>query len=451
MTRAAALDIEARLLGLCLTDGEAAIKAASALSPEAFVDRMHRKVFRTVQALVAQGKPATPIAVMREVPEAEQAVERLLDMAGLPAELDAMLEALQEAHARRALIGAADELRKAAEEAPDLESLQELAAKRAMALASALTGSDRQVRHIREGLADVVLSLQGEGPATARRIPFGFYTSLGRALRGLQAARLYVIAARPSMGKTALALQVAWQALESGGARNVLFVSLEMSLEDVAARLVAQRSGVDIEEAMGWSRERRLRLVSELNPELARLSEYGLWVCDRRGLRASEIVALAHRVAVEQGGLDLLVVDHLGLIALPAGKDRTTAQKIGDVTRTLRRLAGDLDMPVVLVAQLNRDVEHRDNKRPTMADLRDSGEIEQDADVILGLYRHRYYEPDMDDDDPRADKAEVWVLKNRTGEAGLTLVLRWNAQFVRFEECSQRDQDAYEEAMRKAA
>lgn len=453
MTRAVAIDMEARLLGLCLTNAEAATKAVSVLAPEAFVDRAHRKVFRAVQGLMAQGKTPSPVAVVQATgdPETEQVLERLLDMAAIPAELDALIEAIREAHARRTLIAMAEELKRAAEEAQDFEALQELAAKRAMAVASALSGADHHVRHIREGLADVVLALQGEGPAAARRIAFGFYTSLGRALRGLQASRLYVLAARPSMGKTALALQMAWQALENGSASNVLFVSLEMSLEDIAARLLAQRSGVNIDEAMEWGRERRMRLVGELNEHLVKLSELGLWVSDRRGLRVSEIVAMAHRVALEQGGLDLLVVDHLGLVALPGSKDKTTAQKIGEVTRTLRRLAGDLDMPVLLVAQLNRDVEHRENKRPTMADLRDSGEIEQDADVILGLYRHRYYEPDMDDNDPRADKAEVWVLKNRAGEAGVTLILRWNPEFVRFEECSEREQDAYEAAMRRAA
>lgn len=455
MTRAVELELEARLLGLCLTHAEAAAKAVSSLTEQAFVDRTHRRIFEAIRGLVTAGCIPSSIAVARAVgdADAQQAIDAMLEQAGLPAEVDALIEALLEAYARRALIAMAEELKKAAEEAEDFETLQELAARRAMAVASALSGADRPVRHIREGLTDLVLALRGEGPAASRRLAFGFYRSIGRALRGLQASRLYVLAARPSMGKTALALQIAWQAIELGRARNVLFVSLEMSLEDLAARLIAQRCGVNVDEAMEWPLQRRMELVSRLSADeqVTRLTSMGLWVCDRRGLRASDIVALAHRVAAEQGGLDLLVVDHLGLIALPGGKDKTTAEKLGEVTRTLRRLAGNLDMPVLLIAQLNRDVEHREDKRPTMADLRGSGEIEQDADVVLGLYRHRYYEPDLPDDDPRADKAEVWVLKNRTGESGVTLILRWNPQFVRFEECTQAEQDAYEQALRRAA
>ena len=455
MSKAVAVELEARLLGLCLTHAEAAAKAVASLTEQAFVDRAHRKVFQALRAALAAGKAPSPIVVARVAGdrEVEQAMEGLLDAAALPPETDGLIEALREAHARRALIGLADELRKAAEQAEDFEALQELAARRAMALSAALAGTERPVVHVREAVTDVLLALQGEGPSAGRRLPFGFFRTLGRALRGLQASRLYVLAARPSMGKTAMALQIAWQAIELGKARNVLFVSLEMSAADLAARLIAQRSGVSVDEAMDWPPGRRAQLVSRLSADeqVARLAGMGLWVSERRGLRASEIVALAHRVAAEQGGLDLLVVDHLGLVALPGGRDRTTAEKLGEVTRTLRRLAGDLDMPVLLVAQLNRDVEHRDDKRPTMADLRGSGEIEQDADVVLGLYRHRYYEPDLPEDDPRSDKAEVWVLKHRTGEAGVTLILRWNPAFVRFEECSERDQDAYEAALRRAA
>lgn len=455
MSKAVAVDLEMRLLGLCLTSAEAAAKAVSGLTEQAFVDKAHRRIFAAIRALVTAGRHPSPIAVAREAgdADAQRAIEAALEQAGMPAEADALIEALREAYARRALIAMAEELRKAAEEAEDFEALQELAAKRAMSLSAALTGAERQVVHVREAITDVLLALQGQGPAAGRRLPFGFYLTLGRVLRGLQAARLYVLAARPSMGKTALALQIAWQAIELGKARNVLFVSLEMSAWDLAARLIAQRSGVNVDEAMEWPQSRRMELVNRLGADekVARLAETGLWVCERRGLRASEIVALAHRVAAEQGGLDLLVVDHLGLVALPGGRDRTTAEKLGEVTRTLRRLAGDLDMPVLVIAQLNRDVEHRDDKRPTMADLRGSGEIEQDADVVLGLYRHRYYEPDLPDSDPRSDKAEVWVLKNRNGESGMALILRWVPQFVRFEECSQAEERAYQRALREAA
>ena len=452
MTRAAACDLEMRLLGLCLTHAASAAAAASALSEHAFVDKAHRQMFRAIQDIVQQGGLPSPIAVARACGQAEveQAIGAALEHAGLPSEAEALIEALREAWARRALIHLADELKRAAEEAEDFEALQELAARRAMALSAALSRSDRQVVPMREAVADILLGLQGQGPAAARRIPFGFYRTLGRVLRGLQAARLYVLAARPSMGKTALALQIAWQAVELGKARNVLIVSLEMSLQDLAARLIAQQTGIRVEEAMEEPNARRAELVSRISADerLARLASAGLWACDRRGLRASEIVAMAHRVAAEHGGLDLLVVDHLGLVALPGGRDKTTAEKLGEVTRALRRLAGDLDMPVLLVAQLNRDVEHRENKRPTMADLRGSGEIEQDADVVLGLYRHRYYDPDLPDSDPRADKAEVWLLKNRTGPAGLSLLLRWDPACVRFDECSRHEEAAYEEAVR---
>ncbi len=443
MARSVNSEFEERLIGLCLLHPEVAKQAAASLTPDAFVARETRQAFAAIRSIVASGGAASPVALLRELDRQKvkldaDTIDRWIADPGIPEDAPALIEALREARARRLLAQVAAELGKAAEEAADMEELSELASQRALAILAAVGEQEEPVRRIGQVLQEVAAAVADPTLASRRRIPFGLFLTLGRLLRGLEATRLYVVAGRPGMGKTALALQIALGAAEHGHARVLLF-SLEMTAENLAERIVRQRTGIDPTDSPSWSDARRAEVLTAIDEPLRKLADMDVWICDRRGLRVTDIAVIARRVAAEAGGLDVILIDHLGLIRLPAGNSETTARKIGRVTQTLRELAADLDCAVVLLHQLNRDVERRENKRPTMADLRESGEVEQHADVVLGLYRPDYYAAN------NAGMAEVLALKNRDGKAGPNVgtLLRWNPQCVRFDEPTKEEIQAY--------
>jgi replicative DNA helicase len=253
-------------------------------------------------------------------------------------------------------------------------------------------------------------------------IPTGL-VDVDRRLGGLQAGELYVVAGRPGMGKTAFGLTLAVAAARAG--RKVRFHSLEMAEAQLGQRLIAQRTGISIQQQR---RPLTLEQHRQIAESAAVLSGLPLTIDDTDALTMAGIRTRARRQK-RRGGLDMLVIDYLGLIR-PADPKAPKVYQIEEITIGCKRLAKQLGIPVVLLAQLNRGVEQRDDKRPNLADLRDSGSIEQDADVVMLLYREEYYLAKEEPDDPgkagdwlaRMDKvrgvAEVITAKFRQGEAG---------------------------------
>jgi len=247
------------------------------------------------------------------------------------------------------------------------------------------------------------------------------FRDLDRRLAGLQPANLVVIAARPSMGKTALALNIAENVAERGG--TVAVFTLEMSREEVVQRLLSSMAGVD---------SHRLR-TGQLTPDLwnrvvretSRLYQMPIYVDDSPDLTVTSIRAKCRRLARKQG-LALVVVDYLQLMQGP-GSSETRQQEIADISRSLKNLARELRIPIIAVSQLNRALEQRENKRPRLGDLRESGAIEQDADIVMFIYRDEYYNPGSD----QPGLAEVNIAKHRSGAVG-TVMMNFAAEFTRF-------------------
>ena len=264
-------------------------------------------------------------------------------------------------------------------------------------------------------------------------------TALDDHLSGLQAPDLVVLAARPGMGKTALALTAARAAAKEG--KCVGFVSLEMSSAQLAERLLAMETGISA------SRLHRGKVEHDdfvdLGEAKHRFDELPIEIDARSGLTCEAIGAFGHRL--KRRGLALLVVDHLGLIQPPRSLAREgRVNKVSYISAALKSLAKHLDVPVLALSQLSRATEHRDNKRPSLEDLRDSGSIEQDADIVIFIYRHAYYlwreRPDPHDDrydtwqanyQKQATKAEIIVAKNRHGETK-THDVRWVPSVMQF-------------------
>jgi len=254
------------------------------------------------------------------------------------------------------------------------------------------------------------------------------YKDIDSKLQGLQDGDLIIIAARPSMGKTALSMNIVENfVLNKDITAGVLVFSLEMPAESLTTRLLASNAKIDQQKVRSASMNQGdLKKFMESS---SKLKDLPLYIDDSSMLSPMELRARARRIArQEPNGLSLIVVDYLQLMQIPTSQENRVNQ-ISEISRSLKMLAKELNVPVIAVSQLNRAVEQRPNKRPIMADLRDSGAIEQDADVILFIYRDEVYNEDSED----GNKAEIIIAKQRNGPIG-KVNLTFLKEFTRFED-----------------
>lgn len=251
------------------------------------------------------------------------------------------------------------------------------------------------------------------------------WPSLDKLTRGLEPSSLVILAARPSMGKTTFGVQLAQQVAAKAD-KPVLIFSLEMSVAAIGLRMISSLGRIDHDHVRASQMDEdewpRVTLAT------SKMAKLPLHIDDQSGLTVRDITVRSQRLAREHGGLSLIVIDYLGLIAF-AGRVENQNLGIGQITAALKGLAKSLKVPVVLLSQLNRNLEQRPNKRPIMADLRDSGSIEQDADLIAFIYRDEVYHPDSQD----AGTAELIIAKHRNGETG-TLRYAFIGKYCRFDE-----------------
>jgi replicative DNA helicase len=264
-----------------------------------------------------------------------------------------------------------------------------------------------------------------ENQSDVTGVPTG-YTRIDQMTSGLQQGDLVVIAARPSMGKTALALNIAEHVAVDNGLPVAIF-SMEMSSTQLAMRMLGSIARVDQHKM----RTGRLndKEWGDLSDAMAKLHETPLFIDEGGALTALEVRARARRLKRQYSKLGLIVIDYLQLMAASSqGENRAT--EISEISRSLKAMAKELDVPVVALSQLNRAVDQRPDRRPVMSDLRESGAIEQDADVILFIYREVVYKPDLPED--QRGLAEVIIGKQRNGPIG-TIKLTFLGQHTRFE------------------
>jgi len=253
------------------------------------------------------------------------------------------------------------------------------------------------------------------------------FTDLDEMTAGLQAADLVIVAGRPSMGKTTFAMNIVENVLIKEK-KPVLFFSLEMPGESIVLRMLSSLAQLDQSSLRAgklaggdWDR---------FSSAVAMLSETKLYIDESAGISPTEMRARARRIVREHGELALIVVDYLQLMQVPGSKENRTTE-ISEISRSLKLLAKELSVPVIALSQLNRELEHRPNKRPIMSDLRESGAIEQDADLIIFIYRDEVYNKESED----KGKAEIIIAKQRNGPIG-SLSLAFQGQYCRFENYS---------------
>jgi len=438
------LEAEQSVLGGLLLDNSAADKVGDILAGEDFYNDAHRSVFAAIMNLIADNKPADVVTVAEALGSLKK-----LDYVGGMAYLGALVEnvptaanirryaeIVRERSILRRLAAAGGEIADTAYN-PLGRSVREIldqAETRVFEIAEHGARGQQGFQELRPLLTQVVerieLLFARENPSDVTGVPTGF-TDLDRLTSGLQEGDLIVVAGRPSMGKTALALNIAEHiALSTKVKLPVAVFSMEMGATQLAMRLIGSVGRLD---------QHKIR-TGQLSPDdwerlsdaLGRLSDAAIHIDETAALNALELRARARRLARQYGGkLGAIVVDYLQLMqAVAQGENRAT--EISEISRSLKALAKELRVPVIALSQLNRSLEQRPNKRPIMSDLRESGAIEQDSDLILFIYRDEVYNEDTQD----KGVVEIIVGKQRNGPIG-TVKLAFLGQYTRFENLAQ--------------
>jgi len=432
------VEAEQSLLGGLLLDNQAWDKIADLVTGSDFYRDDHRRIFRHIGKLIEAGRPADVVTVLESI-EASEDREKTGGVAYLgslaqntPSSLNIRryAELVRERAVQRRLAQVATDIAETAlnPAGKDVGQLLDEAESRILEIGEAGSRSKQGFEEIQPVLARVMERIDflyhRENPSDVTGVPTGF-VDLDEKTAGLQAGDLIIVAGRPSMGKTAFALNMAEHVAVDNGLPVALF-SMEMGGTQLAMRMLGSISRVD------QHRMRTGRLNDEewqkLSSAMGKLHEAPIFIDETAALNALELRARARRLRRQCGKLGLIVIDYLQLMsATGAGENRAT--EISEISRGLKALAKELECPVIALSQLNRALESRNDKRPMMSDLRESGAIEQDADVILFIYRDEVYYPDKQESKGRA---EVIIGKQRNGPIG-KVDLAFLGQYTRFE------------------
>jgi replicative DNA helicase len=440
------LEAESSVLGGLLLDNSAWDRVGDLLSDSDFYRYEHRLVYTAVSTLVNANRAADVITVFENLQSQGKAEE----IGGL-----AYLNSLAQ------YVPSAANIRRYAEIVRERAILRKLVSVSDEIATSALNTNGRPVPNILDEAEQKIFNIGEEGsrmrqgfqsmgnlvvelldrveemsqnPNDITGVPTGFF-DLDRMTSGMQAGDLIVLAARPSMGKTALAINIAENVALKEGLPVAVF-SMEMGASQLAVRIVGSIGRID------QTHLRTGKLTDEEWPRLTeaieRLRDVSFHIDETPGLNTSELRANARRLARQCGKMGLIVVDYLQLMSGSSNESDNRATELGEISRGLKMLAKELQCPVIALSQLNRSVEQRTDKRPMMSDLRESGAIEQDADIIMFIYRDDYYNKDSKD----PGVAEIIIGKQRNGPTG-TVRLTFLKNLTRFESLASGLSDDY--------
>jgi len=444
------LEAEESVLGGILLDNHACNLVLPLLRADDFYREAHRRIFAAMLALNERGAPVDTVTLseaLRQHGELQEAggatfLAELVDRVPTAANVEHYAHIVKEKAILRGLITTATEIAtRSYEVRGDVAAFVDEAERKIFGIA------EQKVRPSFFAVSELLpLSIKEVEHLYERKemvtgIPTGFH-DLDRLTAGLQRSELVIVAGRPAMGKTALALNIATHAAMQAGIAAAIF-SLEMSKEQLVLRMLCSEARVNYQDVRsGRLRERDFARLAAAAGELHKAA---LYIDDSAGLSVLELRAKARRLAREAKArtghpLGLIVVDYLQLMR-GSGRSDSREQEISEISRSLKALAKELQVPVVALSQLNRKVEETSDRRPVMANLRESGAIEQDADVIAFVYRESAYNKELSED--QEAEAEIIVGKQRNGPTG-TVHVTFLKEYMRFVDRAHASDDAYE-------
>ena len=435
-----AREAEKAVLGGLMLETERFDSVILKISDKDFHGKDHQLIFESMGELINENKPLDPLTVSEKLDS-----KNLLNKIGgkdylislatetpTAANLDAYAEIIRQRSVARQLMKANSEIAELINNPQGMDgfSLLDEAERKIFSLNDEANRSQSNILSMKELIPRSIDRLHQLAESGSKLLGSSTgFKAIDNKLQGLQDGDLIVVAGRPSMGKTAFAMNVAENVLvendENTGA--VLVFSLEMPAESLTTRLLSGMSRLDQQDVRSGKLDNKQ--VTQVVEQSKRLRELPLYIDDSSLLSPMELRARARRInRQEPNGLSLIVVDYLQLMQIPGSLENRVNQ-ISEISRSLKSLAKELNVPVIALSQLNRAVEQRTDKRPMMADLRDSGAIEQDADVILFIYRDEVYNEDSE----QGNKAEIIIGKQRNGPIGKTY-LTFLKQYARFED-----------------
>jgi replicative DNA helicase len=467
------LEAEMALLGAILVNNEAADRVSTYLLPEHFAEGLHARIYEAASSMIRLGKLATPVtlksffdndATMRDIGGSSY-LARLVGSATTIINAEEYGRTIFELAQRRKLIGIGTDIVNAAFDT-DVETTPKQLIERAETELYAIAEVEKYGKGFQNFSSALLAAIDMASAAHQRDGGLSGVSTglkdLDEKLGGLQSSDLLVLAGRPAMGKTALATNLAYNVARSYKAEYrtdgsvevkdggvVAFFSLEMSAEQLATRIIAEQSGISSERIRrGKITDDEFNRLVDVSRELNALP---LYIDATGGLTIAQLAARARRLK-RQRGLGLIVVDYLQLLAGSAKRaSEGRVQEVTEITVGLKGLAKELNVPIIALSQLSRQVENREDKRPQLSDLRESGSIEQDADVVMFIYREEYYlghaeprpgSPEHVEWQEKMDKvsgvAEVIIGKQRHGPTGV-VELQFESQLTKFQNLVRAD------------
>jgi len=434
------LDAEKTILGAILLDNAAHAEAAEHIKPDDFSLDSHRRIFLRMSELIDTGRAVDIVTLSHELSrykevEAVGGVAYLASLTeGLPRRpvIEDYIRIVKDKSLLRRLMGICSAaIAKAADQSQDAigvldETESQLLEVSQSGLSLGLQPIDVIVR---DSFGSIDNLYNHRGDITGLETGF---TDFDRMTSGLQKGELIIIAARPSMGKTALAINIAQNAAVRQKAIVAIF-SLEMSKESLLRRMLASQASVDQQKIQKGFFGRAEQ--EQLQEALSLLVESHIFIDDSAASTIAEMRAKARRLKQNNGGLDLIMIDYLQLMSatMPGASKRGFENRVQEVSAISRGLkAKELQVPVIALSQLSRSNEKRDDKRPMLSDLRESGSIEQDADVVAFIHRESYYNRKEDLSAEEKAEAEIIIAKQRNGPTGI-VKMHWNSAYTRFD------------------
>lgn len=424
------VESEQSILGSILLDKDAIITVAETITPTDFYKDAHRIIYESMMALNNKNEPIDMVTLTDELRKRGYLddiggvtyLTSLSTIVPTTSNVKYYADIVKEKSVLRQLIKASNDIINLGYGSGEsAENVLDFAEKKIFDISQERTNDDfKPINQVLMDTYDMIESIYSN-KSDVTGVTTGF-KDLNKKINGLQRTDLILVAARPAMGKTAFALNLVQNAAIKGNASVAVF-SLEMSKEQLAQRMIAAQSNVELKKMKtgtlndaDWP-----RIISAM----AVMSDAKIFIDDTPGIKINELRSKCRKLKMEQG-LDLVMIDYLQLMESDS-KNESRQQEISKISRSLKILAKELDCPVVALSQLSRAPEQRVDHRPVLSDLRESGAIEQDADIVMFLYRDEYYHSDSE----KKDLAEIIIAKNRHGETG-SVELVWMGSIQRF-------------------
>lgn len=416
------LEAEMAVLGCSFLTNYALDKVCEELDSDMFISEPNRRIFDAIKSLHQSKIPLDSATVKNEIEKKGsinliggiEYLSEVIDSVITAANVDYYIDIVREKALRRKLIDVTNTITSSAyDEEENTNDLIDDAERKIFSVTKARKASEFKT------IGEVMRSTQQELERLAKNqneitgIPSGFY-DLDKLTSGFHPNELIILAARPAMGKTAFGLNLAVNAAQKTDKAVAIF-NMEMSAEQLALRMIAAAGGIEQNKLKTGRLEHND--WKKVNEAMSELGDTNLYIEDSSGMTISEIRAKCRRLATQEKGLGLVVIDYLQLITGSAKYEGNRQQEVSEISRSLKTMAMELKIPVIALAQLSRSVELRENKRPIMSDLRESGSIEQDADIVAFLYRDDYYNKTAGDNS-NVSITELIIGKHRNGGTG---------------------------------